>query len=625
MAYAKQTWLNGVAGATPISAARLSYMEAGIETANSGFANPKAFGAIGDGSSHPLSTLYASIPLASLAYPTLTLARTDVATVSNGSATILDASILSTDVGRSITGTNIPTGSRVGNVVAGVSFINTVDGFAAPATGPGTSITLTGLALTDEIDWAAHQAAIDTGLPVTVPAGTYVINRQLRHVTGGGNLPGLELLGLGPFRTKYDNRVSYGSLFYLDGAGTLGAYAYGTHVGNFSVSTTTNPTLSVFMTMRGQWSPVVNQTYVDGLSADGIRFIQYDSDLDATSFPILTQVSIIRCAGIGINCPDPLTHLSSNGGGYIQNCFIVQNALGGINLLGLDWTIEGGQIAYNGGAGARIKYVSGNVTTAKTVFRNMEFDSNQNISIAIDSALNVHIADVKFIVGTPVSGVGPGGASPGWAAGAQPTSVIRVGKVGVPTAAQSVVIDRPLVRPDNGATPLCVEIMANATNTIVNDLFIMNGLAAQVTKYSDGGVNTIIRDNSKNLIPETKTVAVTVSASGTTYTPRILATGQGDVNPGGDLHRITITAAGTLTIGSPVIPGNASFPADGLTIAFEISNASGGVVTITFDSNFRMAGYVDPANGFGKSARFMFNATTNRWRLLGAWSPDIPN
>lgn len=36
MAYAKQTWSDYAAGGTPISAARLNYMEAGIEEASSG-------------------------------------------------------------------------------------------------------------------------------------------------------------------------------------------------------------------------------------------------------------------------------------------------------------------------------------------------------------------------------------------------------------------------------------------------------------------------------------------------------------------------------------------------------------------------------------------------------------
>lgn len=47
MSYTKQAWLNGVVGATPISAARLNYMEAGIEAANISSGHPLPTGGPG--------------------------------------------------------------------------------------------------------------------------------------------------------------------------------------------------------------------------------------------------------------------------------------------------------------------------------------------------------------------------------------------------------------------------------------------------------------------------------------------------------------------------------------------------------------------------------------------------
>lgn len=71
--------------------------------------------------------------------------RTDTVTVTSGSSTISDTSIVSGDKGAEVAGTGIPAGSYVGTVTAGTSFV-LVDSAGTPvnATSAGTSVTITG-------------------------------------------------------------------------------------------------------------------------------------------------------------------------------------------------------------------------------------------------------------------------------------------------------------------------------------------------------------------------------------------------------------------------------------------------------------------------------------------------
>jgi hypothetical protein len=78
--------------------------------------------------------LYDDVPLSSLAP---TVLRTDTATVTNASATVTDSSILSTDVGSVVTGTNIPANTYIVSVTPATSFV-----MSAAATGSGTSVTI---------------------------------------------------------------------------------------------------------------------------------------------------------------------------------------------------------------------------------------------------------------------------------------------------------------------------------------------------------------------------------------------------------------------------------------------------------------------------------------------------
>lgn len=69
--------------------------------------------------------------------------RTDAATVTSGSSTVTDASVLSTDKGSAVSGTGIPAGTFVGTVTAGASFtLVDANNRLVNATANGTSVTI---------------------------------------------------------------------------------------------------------------------------------------------------------------------------------------------------------------------------------------------------------------------------------------------------------------------------------------------------------------------------------------------------------------------------------------------------------------------------------------------------
>jgi hypothetical protein len=90
-------------------------------------------------------------------------ARTDVATVT-ASATVTDAAVKASDLFRSVSGTNIPSGAFIISVNAGVSFVMNV-----AATGAGTAVTISDPPPSLGPGWASTaQYGIPPGVDVPV-------------------------------------------------------------------------------------------------------------------------------------------------------------------------------------------------------------------------------------------------------------------------------------------------------------------------------------------------------------------------------------------------------------------------------------------------------------------------
>lgn len=112
-----------------------------------------------------LEVSYSAAPTGGLL--TITDGRTDAAcTVSTTSPTVLDAAIEAEDAGLAVTGTGVPAGAVVGNVVAGVSFQFLVAGVATNGTAAGVQSLTFGAVTEFKVDITTAGA---TAIPLAEP------------------------------------------------------------------------------------------------------------------------------------------------------------------------------------------------------------------------------------------------------------------------------------------------------------------------------------------------------------------------------------------------------------------------------------------------------------------------
>ena len=84
-------------------------------------------------------------------------------------------------------------------------------------------------------------------------------------------------------------------------------------------------------------------------------------------------------------------------------------------------------------------------------------------------------------------------------------------------------------------------------------------------------------------------------------------------------HVILLQAASSTTINAPLNP------LGGREIDLVIWNSSGGSITVTFNSVFKIGGYSNPATGFRATARFVYDPISNVWVQVGAWATNVPS
>jgi hypothetical protein len=81
-----------------------------------------------------------------------------------------------------------------------------------------------------------------------------------------------------------------------------------------------------------------------------------------------------------------------------------------------------------------------------------------------------------------------------------------------------------------------------------------------------------------------------------------------------------VTARGpTLTIGAPT---NAR---DGAELDITIHNMSGGAITTTWNSAFKMSPWTEPATGFNRSAQFRYDSSRGASCLISMTTADVPD
>jgi len=477
-------------------------------------------------------------------------------------------------------------------------------------------------ALTDELDAVAFLRAMSISDQVRVGDGHFIINRSLAKITGG-NVPGLKLHGAGPRDTILENRVAGAALIDCDGSDIASQYQDATELVGFDITNATNPVDSDGIRLCGQWSPTIDGVRIDNLTGNGIVLANYFADEDSITGLLMRYVHILRCDKWGVYVDNPVGPGGiENGVGIaingctLEECQITQNTLGGARLMGIQWKVRGGSISINNVVGLLYQDIAGATGSnnqALSVIQ-AEFDSNEGYNISLESTKGATVEDCKFSHGSVVAGL----------AANSPPIAIGVGKDGVANAAAAVTIRRPIIRVNNG-TPTVVDIGTNANDTYVENLIEFT--PASTTKVTDRGIRTQVRLSNVDYLSQRGVVSHSVTTTPATITPRLLPQGQDNATPGGSVHRITMGAGSSaLTVASPIHTGNASTIGEGQQLTLVILNSSGGAITTTFATNdlgFKTAGFVAPANGFSRSALFVFELASRRWRQVGAWSPDI--
>jgi hypothetical protein len=466
-------------------------------------------------------------------------------------------------------------------------------------------------ALTQEIDWAAIQGAINAaaGRPVWLPAGTYVVNTTLSYATTG-NQSGLLLYGAGVLKTKFDNRVANAALLSLDGSGVANTFQSGGLLSDFQIFTTTAPAASRGIHLRSNHHLTIRNVEVTGLTSDGIRIINQNavpgtvSDYDSSSYLLLDQVRLGNNGGYGfntfvVNGPGATSQVAMRG------CNILRNTLGGVRYLGFALRISDSSISYNYGDGGltfRYNDPAGDSSTATNRHQlevsNVEFDTNATRHIWIEAGGAIEIVRNRFLAQTVVGIPAPPAISVqiGGTAGGSVTGARFYGNVvrNTPAAFVQTVFD----------------IKSNATNTLILDtVYASFSSSGGAVKYADAGTQTEIRDEGTWLKSSVGFLSTTTSGS---YTPNLLTA---------TYHRIVVNAAGAFTMNAPT--GNTTASWGSRELILDIYNASGGAVTVTFNAAYTQPAFTALGSGVRRTARFQYDGQGQAWVLIGSWSPDI--
>lgn len=420
------------------------------------------------------------------------------------------------------------------------------------------------------------------GRPIRMRGGVHRIDTPFNYVTSGESA-GLKIKGDGIGKAFFDTRVANDFMLTVDGTGTPSTYALGLELTGFSIITNAAAANSGGILVKGQWLGSIKKNKIKGLTGDGIKIVNDNSDADASGFLTIEKNWIQSNGGWGINMPDPAT--SSNASGHIslKKNYVVGNSLGGIRILGAKTEATGNSIAYNtGDGGLVIPYsATSGVPNLLDIDRN-EFDGNTGYHIDIQACVGAKITHNKFVYRANMTGlrIGDGGAG----------------------LVQDVHCDSNFHRRDAGTVTAHL-IGSNAYYTQVKSNYYPS--LTGVTTITDSGTNTEIFQSGKWTKSAVGTTTTTTSGS---YTPLI-----GDAV----YHRIVVNATGAFTVNNPTGGG------DGMEMELDIFNASGGAITVSFGAAIKVGGYTDPASGKRKTARFRYHTTSGLWLQIGSWSPDL--
>lgn len=466
----------------------------------------------------------------------------------------------------------------------------------------------------------ALQAYLDrqvaSGVPVTLPAGTFTIRTGLTYRLNAASLEqGVFIRGAGVSKTIIDNQTS-GPAITIDGTHTAGLFNYqlSGEISDLQIRSSTATAGSVGISVRAWWGGTIRRVRIREQASHGIVMrVTESNDGDNLSWFTVADSMIGECDGWAIYY-DGADNAISNGffrseRNYLRNC-----KAGGIAWLGQRGAIVDCGI-YNCGSsrdGAQLvggsTYVSNptanghgilvrdlTATGQSLLIEGCEIQGCGATQIKLQKLINAEVR--RCLLRSDDTD----------ANGTFPTKTIEVDSVTNFRATHNSVRVYSA-----GAHVLPVHtaysITANASTSRISDTYWQN-FPANGVRFADAGTRTSIRDEGQERKSALKFTSTTVSSG--TFTPSL---------EDGPYQRCVVNASGTTTI---ALPTGYGVWAAGRELIFDVLNNTGGAVTIAMASGYVASGYASPASSKRRTARFVATHNPDEWLQVGAWSPDI--
>lgn len=456
--------------------------------------------------------------------------------------------------------------------------------------------------------FTASQAA--NGVPIWFPARTtpYVITATLTWLTAVDLVAGPILMGAGRFATVFDNRVANGPMIRIDQTVAL-KFFHGGHLSGFTIRTTTSPAASDGIYVSAAYQLAFEDIRITGLTGTAINIDVQLGDSDGPVQLTFDRVWLEHCAGYGLNVTQA-SAASENSLLSMRACFFQYNTLGGARLRALGLTMLDCAFVRNSpasqGVGGCQVYTTASGGSRLLKFLGCTFEGNGVTHLDLQSGSVIQVMNGEFlhnladVVTNPITTgikVGGSGQPGGGCANVEIVgSFVRnytAGYTQVAIGADSVLVSVRSTRWD---------VFDAATGTVSTD----SGVSQ--TRFTNLGFLSRIEDDGYDRVVP-RSFKVTTLTAGQSYTP--------DANLY-TVHRVVLSQVGAYTINAPTTVGAAT----GKILAFDLTNTSGGAVTVTWNAAFRMDNFTNPGIGEQRTVWF-YNDAVAPWMMIGGWN-DVP-
>ena len=458
-----------------------------------------------------------------------------------------------------------------------------------------TAFGATGDDMTD--DTRALQAAIDSGLPVYVPAGTYIVSRPLRHVTSSAATltGGPRLRGAGPYATIFDNRVANGPMMQLDTSASDRFQSGGT-LRDFAIVNTQSPPSSDGIAVRKSFHLLIENVRIQGLTGRGVAILVDQGDPDGSVMVKLSRMWISGCARWGIDASvaedhNELSFLKLDHV-FVASCGTAAGGApprsGGMRWKGQGLQLDSSAFVTNENVGLFVYGGAGSSQHLRA--QGTTWENNRGVGLRIETLDNGLLENSQFFNNDDFRAT--------HAVVIDPTN----------GAVSNLVFSGTVVRATAGNSPFIAFSITNtnAQYTVIERTSWQNFDHRGQTRFADAGHLTRIIDEGLAYPFPSPVRNVTLNAPGS-YTP--------DMNRW-KIHRLELKAPGAYVVNTPTTGGSAT----GKEMVLDIYNNSGSEVTVSFGGLLFARGFTAPPYGEHRVALFYYNSLEG-WIQSSGWSP----